>query len=201
MFIELTESLLCPEDHASESHLVVVPEETVERDVRRGVIGCPTCEREYPVVNGVVVFGADPWEAGMVESGDPRTSPDADTLHALLGLTTPGGYVVLLGSATRFADALAPRMSGVHLVGVNPPPGVAAGTRLSLLRSPARMPLRSAVARGVVVGSEHCTPTWLDECARVLLRKLRLVALSESASVPGVQRLVAGSGVWIGQRE
>ncbi|MFQ6047137.1 MAG: hypothetical protein ACE5PT_12420, partial [Gemmatimonadales bacterium] len=197
----LTESLLCPEPHGSESHCVIVPEETVGRDVRRGVVGCPTCEREYPVVDGVVTFGPDPWGAGLPEPGDASASPDADTLHALLGLTTPGGYVVLLGSAARFAESLAQRLSGVHLVGVNAPPGIGAGSRLSLLRSPARLPLRTGMARGVVVGEEHCTDSWLKESARVLLRKLRLIALTEKAAIPGVQRLVSRSDLWVGERE
>jgi hypothetical protein len=40
MFIELTDHLRCPADHA-ESYLVLLPEEMRERSVRTGRLGCP----------------------------------------------------------------------------------------------------------------------------------------------------------------
>src|SRR5256886_11534736 len=70
-------------------------------------------------------------EAGRVASGAPphpapRISHPADvrTLQALLDLSGPGGYVLLLGSAAQHAVGLAGLMGGIHFVGVNAPDDV-----------------------------------------------------------------------------
>src|SRR2546425_10334006 len=47
--------LRCPERH-EEGFLVLSTGEKLGRMVRSGVLACPTCGREYPVVRGVVQF-------------------------------------------------------------------------------------------------------------------------------------------------
>jgi hypothetical protein len=57
VFIELTEILRCPNDHL-ESYMVAAPMTMDGRRIVRGVVGCPECQAEFPIVDGVVYFGA-----------------------------------------------------------------------------------------------------------------------------------------------
>src|SRR2546426_5879274 len=49
--------LRCPEAH-EEAFLVLSTGEMVGRMVRSGLLGCPACQREYPIVQGVAHFSA-----------------------------------------------------------------------------------------------------------------------------------------------
>jgi len=202
--------LRCPEPH-EENVLVMSTGEMRGRMVRSGILGCPVCHREYPIVKGVVHFSGGegtPLRDKNTQSlrgvpSPPSSLPalavDAQTLQALLDLSGPGGYVVLLGSAARHAVGLAGLMGGIHFVGVNAPPGVEELPVLSLLACDTMVPLRHAMARGVVVGPEP--GAWLAEAARILLRGRRLVVEREDAAAPpGVTRLAVGQGLFVGQR-
>jgi uncharacterized protein YbaR (Trm112 family) len=197
LFIELSEFLRCPEAHEA-TFCVVAPDEMVGRMITRGVVGCPVCRREYPIEDGVVRFGdAGTGGPGRAEGAD---LPDPEVVQALLGLGGPGGFVVLVGTAARCAAPLAERMGGVHFVGINPPRDVATSPALSLLVHPATIPLRDAMARGVLLGAECAAPPWIGEGTRVLLEGLRLVVVGEDVSVPGVERMAVGRGLWVGRK-
>ena len=153
--------LRCPEAH-EEAFLVLSTGEMVGRMVRSGLLGCPACQREYPIVQGVAHFSASgtggeltPRPTNAVAAGAPPRSPDAQTLQALLELSGPGGYVALVGSAARHAVGLAGLMGGIHFVGINAPSDVAELPVLSLLVCDKLIPLRRAMARGVVVGLDR----------------------------------------------
>ncbi len=200
MFIELTEYLRCPEPH-DESYCVLAPDEMVGRVVRHGSLGCPICHREYAIVDGIVEFGGDGWTDAVAVRGDPgHQLPEPQVVQALIGLASPGGYVLLVGSATRLIPSLAQLIGGVHFVGVNPPPDVQATPVLSLLRSATSIPVKTAM-RGVVLGSEHALTPWLDEARRVLLKGQRLVILDEHDHVPALERLAVGQGLWVGEKQ
>lgn len=192
MFIELAEFLRCPEPHP-EAHLVLLPGEMVARYVVTGTVGCPVCRKEYPVRKGTVAFGPPP------SPGPDAPLPDPSTLRAVLGLASPGGYVVLVGSAARAAAALSALLEDVHLVGVNAPPALESSPQVSLLTAPGSIPLRS-MARGVILGGEYSGPEWRSEGARVLLNGLRLVVLGDGEPTAGVTRLAGGPGIWIGEK-
>jgi uncharacterized protein YbaR (Trm112 family) len=199
MFIELAEYLRCPAD-ATESHCVVTADRMIDRRIIAGTIGCPATKREYPIVGGVADFrSADP--SAAFPEAPPDVTLDAATVHALLGLTTPGGYIVLLGSAAVGAADLAARFDGVHVVAVNPPSAVAPARRVSVLHGPVPVPLRTSMARGVVVGREYAEEPWLSECSRILLKGLRVVVLDEEVAVPHTCQMGSGNGMWVGRRE
>jgi len=189
--------LRCPEVHELQP-LVLSTGQMVGRMVRSGLVGCPVCRREYPIVNGIVDFGGaggDPAPAARVPAVD-----EASTLQALLDLSGPGGFVVLVGAATRHAIGLAGLIGGVHFVGVNPPALVEELPVLSLVRAAALIPLRPAIARGVVLGADAAHAPWLDEARRVLLRGRRLVVEGEDVDTPsGTHKLAAGQGLWVGE--
>ena len=208
MHIELTEMLRCPERH-EEGFLVLSTGEMLGRMVRSGVLACPKCGREYPVVRGVVQFSGSR-EPGAGSGAAPSTtaprSPlpapvDAHTLQALLDLSGPGGYVLLLGSAARHAVGLAGLMGGIHFVAVNAPDDVEELPVLSLLACETMIPLRQKVGRAAVVGPDRLGPEWLAEARRVLLPGRRLVIESERiAPPPGLTQLALGHGLFVGER-
>src|SRR5882672_5755152 len=101
MHIELTEMLRCPEPHELDV-LVLSTGEMLGRMVRSGIVGCPVCRKEYPIVKGIVDFrGRGTGDEGRVlQSPEPRLtlppSPvplpqQSQTLQALLDLSGPGG--------------------------------------------------------------------------------------------------------------
>jgi uncharacterized protein YbaR (Trm112 family) len=199
--IELTEMLRCPEPHG-DSFLVMSTGEMRGRMVQSGVLGCPVCHREYPIVRGVVQFsGPSPPPSPPPPSPTSLPAIDALTLQALLDLASPGGYVVLVGSAARHAPGLAGVLRGVHFVGVNAPPDAEELPMLSLVSCATGIPLRPAIARGVVLGSEVVTAPWPAEATRVVLPGRRFVAEREDvAGLSGITRLAVGQGVFVGER-
>jgi hypothetical protein len=182
---------------------VVAPDEMDGRRVVSGTIGCPVCEVEHAIVEGVVNFGEDPLLGTGSRSDDltVEETPDAGRVQALLNLGSSGGYVVLVGSCTRLAEELAASTSHVHFVGVNPPPGLRATESLSLLRSPNVIPLKDNSVRGVLMGREYVRNRWMDEAGRVSAEGGRLVAVIEQISAAGVLQLAVGEGMWVGKKQ
>ena len=205
MHIELTEMLRCPEPHR-DALLVLATSEMNGRMVWRGVIGCPVCDRQYEIIDGIVDFtevaGVEPGQRTVRRTPAPPSpaSPDAQTLQALLDLSGPGGFVVLVGSAARNAVGLAALMGGVHFVGINAPEDVGELPVLSLLQTDHVIPLRGVMARGVVVGAEVATEAWMAEASRILLRGRRLVVESERARPAGMTQLAVADGLWVGEK-
>jgi len=207
--IELTEMLRCPEPHG-EAFLVMSTGEMHGRMVRSGILGCPICRREFPIVKGIVNFAgkgkgktgnAADEVATLPVSPFPFPAVDSETLQALLDLSGPGGYVVLVGAAARHAVGLAGLMGGIHFIGINAPGDVEELPVLSLLVCEGMIPLRQTIARGVVVGSDRLGPDWLAEARRVVLPGRRVVIEGEDVPVPvGLTRLAAGEGLFVGER-
>lgn len=202
MHIELTEMLRCPEAHREEM-LVLSTGEVRDRMVRSGILGCPVCHKEYPIARGIVNFRRSK-ERVLKDAyvpPSPLPSADASNLQALLELSGPGGYVVLIGAAVRQAPRLGGLMAGIHFIGVNAPSEMEELPALSLLYANEKVPLRSAVARGVVVGADLASSPWLVEAHRVLLRGRRFVVENEEPELPiGLVKLAAEHGLWVGEK-
>lgn len=204
MHIELTEMLRCPEPHA-DGFIVLSTGEMRGRMVRSGIAGCSICHREYVIKDGIVDFGGGTGKGdrGMVSPFPIPHSPvpDPATLQALLELSGPGGYIVLVGEAARHGAGLAALMGGVHFIAVNAPPDVEELPVLSLVRSGKGIPLRQTIARGVVVGADLARAPWLAEARRVLLPGRRWVVESEAVELPeGITKLAAGQGLSVGEK-
>ncbi len=202
MFIELAELLRCPNDHEP-MPCVVAADEMNGRRLVTGTVGCPVCEVEHRVVEGVVGFGEDPLLGAGSRSDDLTVEemPSVDDVQALLNLSGPGGYVVLVGSGARLGMELAAHTADVHYVGVNPPPELRESETLSLLRSPNAIPLKDASVRGVFLGREYVRNRWMNEAGRVNASGGRLVAVIDELSAAGVRQLAVGHGMWVGEKE
>jgi uncharacterized protein YbaR (Trm112 family) len=208
VLLELTEVLRCPRDH-EESFVVCLSYAAEGRHVVRGVVGCPHCRAEFPVVDGELRMGDD----RTIGRSESRTGPESDgstvrpsdgplTAEALvtfLDLRGPGGYVVLVGAACRLAGALAALVPGVHVVVVNASPGERA-PECSYVSCPERIPLKASQVRAVVLGADCAAEPWLAEASRVLLRGLRVVVEDERASPGGITELARGAGVFVGAK-
>lgn len=191
MFIELTDHLRCPADHP-ESYLVLLPDALQDRSVRAGRLGCPVCGRTYTLADGVL----------DLDGGDIRVPGDtlltAEALTALVGLSGPGGYLVLVGRPAAGWREVAERNRGVGLVAVNPPSDVVDEPGISVVRS-AALPLKSRSMRGVVLGSPFGgDPRWVSEAARVVLPGLRVAGEGPLPDSGTLELMAAAGGAWVG---
>ena len=193
MFIELTDHLRCPEPH-DEGYLVLLPDDVEQRAVRSGELGCPQCGRILHVRNGVLDLGDAP------EPAEGFTGLDGGALTVLLGLSGPGGFLVLAGTAAGQWEEVARALPGVALVAVNPPAATGAAAGLSVIRG-AMMPLKRASMRGAVLGgTAGGEAQWVAEAARVVLPGLRVVGQGPTPSHPGLDVVAEAGGWWVGVR-
>jgi uncharacterized protein YbaR (Trm112 family) len=193
MFIELTDHLRCPADH-EEQFLVLLPGAMDGRMVRDGDLGCPVCGRAFRVEEGVLRAAA----GAVPDPAPPETAVEPDALAAFLGLSGPGGYVVLVGAPGLRWPELLELVPGVGPVLVNPPAGVADAYPASVVRSD-RIPLKSRSVRGVVLGPDvGADARWAAEAARVTLPGLRVVGESPGMpEQPALDLLASAGGVWV----
>ena len=191
MFIELTDHLRCPAEHA-ESYLVLIPHLMEGRQVVRGTLGCPVCQAEYPIRERVAGLGGPPHWAAARPSGP--TAMTADGLVALLGLEGPGGFLALAGPLGQLAGELARALPGVHCVAINPPGDLDSPPGVSVVRS-ARWPLKSRSMRGVVVAREVVTDdAWCEAALQAVLPGLRIAGEGEP---PAGNLLASAAGWWV----
>jgi uncharacterized protein YbaR (Trm112 family) len=191
MFIELTDHLRCPAEH-EEGYLVLLPDRIEERSVREGRLGCPICGRTYTLADGILDLG------GQVPDPPTTTLLQPEPLTALVGLSGPGGYLVLVGRPAAAWREVAELYPGVGLVAVNPGPDVADVAGISVLRSDS-LPLRSHSMRGVVLGSPYgADPRWIAEGARVVLPGLRVAGEGPVPSSERIDLMATAGGVWVG---
>jgi uncharacterized protein YbaR (Trm112 family) len=193
VFIELTDHLRCPNEHA-ESFLVLLPGTMEGRSVRTGHLGCPVCGRTFQLQDGVLDTGDAP------TTEDTGSVLDADAITTLVGLSGPGGYLTLVGAAGALWSELAERNSGVALVAVNPPASVVDGPGISVIRS-SRLPLKTGSMRGVVLSRPFADDVaWVKEAARVVLLGLRVVGQGKEPPSDVIELLASTEGVWVGTR-
>jgi hypothetical protein len=197
MFIELVDSLRCPNVHA-DSWLVLSTARMDGRSVMEGVLGCPLCRAEFAIVGGIADLRLRPTATAP---GGPAGAPDAEQgmrLAAFLNLAEAHGFAVLTGEWTRHAPAVQ-AVTNVHLLLVNPEPGVEIGGGTSGVRVDTRLPLAAASARGVALDAPHATLA--GDAAQAVGAGGRLVAPTSVELPAGVTELARDASVWVGERE
>jgi hypothetical protein len=189
MHIELTDHLRCPGDHA-EAFLVLLPGTMNGRDVVAGDLGCPVCGWSVHWDNSIPDLGGGTTSAAT-------TALNADALVALLGVSGPGGWVVLAGGIAALSTELAAALPGVTVVAVNPPAGVEADSSIQIIRS-ARWPVKRASMRGAAVGADAAE--FAVDAIGSVLPGLR--AVGEGMLPAGVDRdlvMAETAGAWVVQ--
>lgn len=204
MHVDLVEALRCPNAH-EEGWLVASADVMVERRIIQGVIGCPQCGAEWRVRDGALSLGSSQAASALerdstsergVTSEQGDTSDQALRLAALLDLRDARGAVVLSGSHTHFADALA-ALTGVLVLAVNPPGGEAEGH--SRLFASRQLPLGVGTVRGVMLDAAHGDAAWVASAVRAVERGGRIVAPAIVSVPPDVTELARDGVQWVGE--
>lgn len=190
MFIPLIDRLRCLNGH-EDTWLVASIERADERDVREGMLGCPVCSAEYPIRDGVVVFGDVPPAPDRTPSSD-----ESLRLAAALDLTDARMTAILHGAWGANASILR-GLSPSQLLLVNPPAGMTSGDGVSIVRAPVA-PVAAGWADAIAVDANAAAP--MVESLRVSLRGGgRMLAPLDLERPSGVEELARDAEVWVGQ--
>ena len=185
MHLDVIPTLRCPRQH-EESGLVLVADDTRGRHVRSGLLGCPVCEAEYPIREGVAYF-ADP-----VPRVVHRRNDEVVRTAAMLGLTEPGGVILLGGSWASVADAISEIADALVLV-ANPPAPASYGQGVSALSFAERLPIAARALRAAAIDEP------VEGIAAIVRAKGRLVATHAVPAVPGVVEIARDADYWVGE--
>lgn len=203
MRLEIAERLCCPRGHAPTS-LVVVASAVEDRDLRRGVAGCPVCQLEAIVQDGDVWFD-DAWRAPRpVEpsrvAGDAAEETAAiERLLALLGLAEPGGAVLLTGGYARFSALLA-LASGASIVVMHAAQVASRGVGVAAVYGErARVPFADGSFRAVALES-GLPESFIADAVRALDLRGRILGASSLDVPAGVRELARDAREWVGER-
>jgi hypothetical protein len=194
MHVELIQSLRCLEAH-EESWLVATVDRQVGRYVADGSLGCPVCDRRYPVRDFVADFAQ-----GSVRRSDvdlPVADDAVLRVAALLDLTSPGGVLVLGGTHGVLAAPLVASFDVQCLV-VNPPAVVTPGDGISIVLTRHRVPLAAGAVRGGALDRDSASLA--PSLAETISPGGRLIAPAESPIPDGVRELVRDEMEWVAER-
>ncbi|CAN5509321.1 hypothetical protein BH09GEM1_BH09GEM1_16410 [soil metagenome] len=194
MFIELVDALRCPATH-EESWLVASATRMEARHIVSGILGCPVCAAEYPVVDGVVEFRR---ERGPLQQSEPQPQLDAMRVAAMLDLSDATGFAVLLGQWGRVAIDLTGIVE-TPLILVDPPAGIVGSPGISVLRCDGEIPLAAGAARAIAI--DAASPTRARSAVRVTRTGGRVLAPVTIDVPAGVRELARDAQLWVGERE
>jgi len=200
MFIELVDSLRCVEPH-EDTWLVASVFRMDGRHIVEGILGCPVCRRQYPVRDGVGWF-VDSSDMDPRHVAAPPTTIDADLVArgaALLGLSDPGGIVVLGGHWVRCADAIS-ELGPAHTVILDAMPRAESAQEISGLVVGERLPFAAGALRGVALGTESAHAERVASAAALLRPRGRLVAPVSAPLPDGVIELARDADDWVAER-
>ena len=193
MWLDLIDSLRCPNDH-EETPLVCVAHRSRDRDLEAGVLGCPVCQAEFTVRDGIARFGDTPDDTPAAAANAMADDALVLRIAALLDLSAPGGVVALSAGAAACAPQVAER-TAVHAVVVN----IAAaqpGT-VSALCGVQTLPLAAGSLRGAVL-DESAAPL-LASAARAVRVGGRLIAPAAWAMPEDYRELARDERQWVAE--
>ncbi len=168
MFIELLDLLRCPKVH-DETWLVASFQKVSNRFVKTGTLGCPVCNAQYPIEEGVADF-----TGGLSSSSCEQQRADASHRReelatragAFLDATEPGA-TVLLGGVWAYAAEQLSDLAEVRVFALNPPVGVAETASVGLVRVAADVPLAAESCLGAAIDA------WFN--SRIVVSAMRTV--------------------------
>ena len=161
--------------------LILRADQTHDRRVTEGVLGCPNCRDQYPITDGFGDLRAPPRsELPKGLAGDPviRTQDESEYLLPLLGITRGPATVLLIGGPTELGPGLAALLDDIHVVGADADlarwPTDPSWSRIV---SYPGIPLFSRSLRGVVIDG-RLDRHWFEEAARVITPMSRVVVVN-----------------------
>jgi uncharacterized protein YbaR (Trm112 family) len=189
MHIELIDLLRCPEPH-EETWLVAAFNRMDGRVVLEAKLGCPVCRREYPVRDGVAVFGE-----GIASE---HSAGDATHIAAFLNLSSPGKTVLLAGALARHSGAVAD-MSEARVMSLNAhAPTVS--DHVMEIRADGRLPVGSHSMDGIALDKAHSTEDLMREAERVIRPGGRLVCSTTARVDAGFRELARDNDFVVAER-
>jgi uncharacterized protein YbaR (Trm112 family) len=196
VFVELIESLRCPpcQRRREETTLVASATKTEARHIVEGVLGCPVCNAEYEIHDGIADFGPPPMPAATIDAPSQET---AMRLAAFLELTDAQGFAVLCGRWAMHLEPLS-RLTETPIVVVNPPAGATVRVAGGAIRGNV-IPFALGSSRAVAF-DEAATPEILFHGLYALRPGGRVLAPASLPVPPGVGELVRDAEVWVGEK-
>lgn len=154
-------------------------QESQERRVHRGWLGCPNCGADYPVREGVADLRLEPGgpEPARVLTGDDLALKAA----ALSGLSEGPGYVLLDEPLRDVAGEVADLLPGVEILTLGLGPEVEERPGVSRVLCDRGIPVADYRLKAAV-GAPGEDGTRLHDLARTVMPRGRLVALDLDVS-------------------
>lgn len=189
MFVELIESLRCPNDH-EDSPLIAQATKTENRRIHTGTLGCPVCHSEFPIRDWVAWFGQIPPMAGF----EIPSQEIAMRVAAFLELTDARGFALLCGRWGVHAELIG-LIAETPLVVVNhsvatPIQHTAGGVRGQVI------PFAAGSARALAI-SETSTKEIIASGVRAVKAGGRVMGPATIPLPDGVTELVRDDRVWV----
>lgn len=193
MFIELIDALRCPADHPP-SNLVAALDQIEDRNVIRGMLGCPVCRSEFQIRDGDLWMVTNAMPAAPTRAKHP--DDDALRLAASLDLRSETGFAILRGAWCALAQPIV-EISPTHLVLLDPPLNTPRGVGRSIIHAGGTVPFAPRTSIAAAVDDDE-----------------RAYALSLTVQPPGrvvgpidvplprdVNELVRDERWWVGEKE
>jgi hypothetical protein len=191
VLLSLVDSLRCPA-HDDPWPLVLSVERWDNERVREGVLGCPLCQARYFIREGGVDF-----TPGTVRRPSSNEGADALRLAAQLGLSEPGGTILLTGRYANVHETLI-SLADVTCILIDGAPSAASKGVTFVIAD--RLPIVDGALRGAAVDSRS-SPPFLADVMRSLRPGGRIVAPATASLPEGVNVLARDQSEWVGQVE
>ena len=192
MLLSLVDAFRCPAAH-EESPLVLSIDQRAGERVQTGLLGCPICHARYPILGGAVDFTGD---GTGVRHAVSHERADSVRLAAQLGLSDPGGIVLLTG---RYASVHSALIGLADVTCVLMDSTVVTGPAAVSIHVRERLPFGAGVLRGAAVNALRSSPVFLSSTVRCVRRGGRIVATSGPPPPRGIRLLAADSLEWVGE--
>lgn len=192
MFVELIELLRCPRDH-EETTLIASTTRSADRHIVDGMLGCPTCRAEFPILDGVARFD------GQVP---PRVAEAPSTeaamrLAAFLELVDARGFALLFGRWGTHAGELR-RISATPVVVVNPTAAVGGHVAATIIAKD-RVPFAAGSARAAAL-DVLVSATLADSAVRSVRGGGRVLGPAMMPLPAGLRELARDDRHWVAEK-
>jgi hypothetical protein len=173
----LTDRLTCPRC-GPELGLVLLAHRLEGRVVHEGVLGCANCRDSFPVTRGLADLRAPPrGDLGPGFAGEPGADEGERVvrLRAQLGILGGPGTIALVGEPARAAAGIARALPEIQVAAIDADLGRwPEAERVSRLVASPGLPFFGSILRAVALDA-RLGPAWLDEAARVVTPRGRVV--------------------------